>query len=76
MASKYLWTFGFKDAARVLNESDEAPFVSVYAPNYEKAVKKVLRLKLPYVTTEEHLNFSACQEEYDIDEGEEIPTVN
>jgi len=76
MNSKYLWTFGFKDAAKVLNDSEETPFVSVYAPTYDKAIKKILRLKLPHVIGEEHLNFSACKEEYDIDEGEEIPTVN
>jgi hypothetical protein len=76
MASKYLWTFGFKDAAKVLNDSEETPFVSVYAPTYEKAVRKIIKLKLPHVTGEEHLNFSACQEEFDIDEGEEIAAAN
>lgn len=76
MASKYLWTFGFKDAARVLNDSEETPFVSVYAANYDKAIKKILRLKLPYVTEEKHLIFSACQEEFDVDEGEEIAAAN
>lgn len=76
MSSKYLWTFGFKDAARVLNDSVEEPFVSVYAPTYEKAVKKILKLKLPYVTAEEHLIFSACQEEYDTEEGEETAVSN
>jgi hypothetical protein len=64
--TKYLFTFGFNNAAKVLNESmDDEPFASVYAATYDKAVKKILKLKLPHVNSEEDLKFNSCQEEID-----------
>lgn len=64
MASRYLFTFGFGISAKVLNNnSDDDPYVAVYATTYLRAVKKVLKLKLPFVETEEDLKFSSCAEE-------------
>lgn len=73
MATRYRFTFTFKDAARVLN-NDEA-YVSVFATRYDRAVKKVIKLELPNVT-EQDLVFAGCDEE-DIQEEEvEIPSAN
>lgn len=58
----YTWTFTFKGAAKVLNESEESPFVAVIAPNYTAAIKKVMRLKIPFVTEESDLVYYSCQE--------------
>ena len=59
----YLFTFGFTGAAKLLNDSGgEEPFASVYAPNHEKAVKKILKLKLPFVENEQSLLFNSVQE--------------
>ena len=76
MASKYLFTFTFVNAARVLNTSEEGeePYVSVFASNYLRAVKKVLKLNLPYIENEEDIKFLSCSEEFEIDD-EETQTV-
>lgn len=68
----YTWTFTFKGAAKVLADSEESPFVAVIAPNYTAAIKKVMRLKIPFVTEENDLVYSSCQEESETDtlEGE------
>lgn len=66
----YTWTFTFKGAAKVLNESEESPFVSVIAKTYPAAVKKVLRLQIPFVTDESDLVYSSCQEDSETDTPE------
>jgi|GEM_PF-5121196 hypothetical protein len=68
MASSYLWTFYFKGAAKILNEGEEEPFAAVIATTYEKAVKKIIKLKLPYVASEEELKFGSVSEEYPEDD--------
>jgi len=62
----YTWTFRFKGAARILNEGDDDAFVSVIAPTYTSAIKKILKLRIPNVVSEEDLVYSSCQEEYDM----------
>jgi len=73
---RYLFTFGFKNAAQVLSASvgEEEPFVSVYSANYSGAMKKVLKLKLPYVDSEEDLLFASCQEEPFVEDEEQTET--
>lgn len=68
----YTWTFTFKGAAKVLNESEESPFVAVIANTYPSAVKKILKLKIPNVDEEADLVYYSCQEESETDtpEGE------
>jgi hypothetical protein len=75
MASSYLWTFYFKGAAKILNEGEEEPFAAVIATTYEKAVKKIIKLKLPYVTSEEELKFGSVSEEYPEDDENIIAEV-
>lgn len=71
MGSEFLWTFYFKDAAKILNQSEEdEPFASVVAPTYDKAIKKVLKLKIPYVDSAESLRFGGVSEEYPADDEE------
>lgn len=68
--AKFLFTFYFANAAKVLNEAEDEPFVSVFSPNYEAAVRKVLKMKLPHVESEKDLRYSSAQEEVE-DFGEE-----
>lgn len=70
--SRFLFTFTFLNAAKVLNTSDdgEEPFVSVFASTYQRAVKKILKLNLPHVESEEDLKFLSCSEELEIDDDE------
>jgi len=74
--SKYLFTFGFKGTARILtdknSELDELPFVAVYSTTYQRALKKVFKLQLPHVDSEEDLMFMSCQEEVDLDEDDAV----
>ena len=65
LGMSYTWTFRFKGAARVLNDGDDDAFVSVIAPTYTSAIKKILKLRIPNVDSEEDLLYSSCQEEYD-----------
>lgn len=51
---------------------ESEPFVSVYASNYEKAVKKILKLRLLHVESEEDLQFNSCQEEIDDSDEETV----
>lgn len=70
--TKYLFTFSFQGSAKILtdvnNELEEPPFVSVYSSNYHSAVKKILKLRLPNVESEDDLMFMSCQEEVNIDD--------
>lgn len=66
----YTWTFNFKGAAKVLNEGEESPFVSVIAPTYATAVKKILKLRIPNIDTEDDLVYSSCTEDYEPGESE------
>jgi len=80
MASSFQWTFYFKGAAKILNEmkggdSDEPPFASVVATTYDKVVKKIIKLKLPYVTSEDELRFSSVTEEFYEDDEPESESV-
>jgi hypothetical protein len=68
MASSYLWTFYFKGAAKILNEGEEEPFASVIATTYERAVKKIVKLKIPYVISEDELKFGSVSEEFPADD--------
>ena len=68
MASGYLWTFYFKGAAKVLNESEDEPFAAVIATTFEKAVKKFVKLKIPYVNGEDELRFGSVSEEFPEDD--------
>lgn len=68
----YTWTFNFKGAAKVLNEGEESPFVSVLAPNYKAAIKKVLKLQIPNVESEDDLVYSSCTEDYETGESEKL----
>lgn len=65
--ARYLFTFGFQGSAKILtdknSELDEPPFVAVYSTNYQKALKKVMKLQLPNVESEEDLMFMSCQED-------------
>lgn len=76
MTSRYLWTFGFDYATRVTTDTEgEEPFVSVYASTYDKAVKKVLKLKIPNIDSDENLKYLSCQEEFDVEDEEDTTVV-
>jgi hypothetical protein len=69
--NKYLWTFRFCGAAKILNQSEEdEPSVAVISSTYSGAVKKVLKMGIPNVGGEEHLKFSSA-EEGAYDDGDE-----
>jgi hypothetical protein len=83
MASTYLFTFYFKGAAKILNEvegsgdTDEPPFVSVFATTYARAVSKVIKLKLPNVSSEDELRFGGVSEDFlDPDDDKEEAKSN
>lgn len=77
MVSRYLWTFGFDYATKVTTDTEnEEPFVSVYASTYDKAVKKILKLRIPEIDNEEKLKYLSCQEEFDVDDDDTTVAAN
>ena len=75
--SKYAFTFTFSYTKKIQSDiENEEPFVTVYATNYERAVKKVLKLRLPNIEDESDLVFISAQEELDLDEEQEVITSN
>ena len=58
--TKFAWTF---EPVDVIDFTEADRFIQVYAPTYEKAVKKVLKLKLPKIESEADLKFVSVQEE-------------
>lgn len=58
--TKFSWTFEPRD---VIEFTEGERFIQVFAPTYDKAIKKVLKLKLPKIESEEDLRFVSVQEE-------------
>jgi hypothetical protein len=69
MATKFLFKFLIKEgtAAKILNASnnDETAeqSISVWATRYDRAVRKVLKLQIPYVEDETHLIWNNIHED-------------
>ena len=70
--TKFAWTFEPRD---VIEFSDAERFIQVYATTYEKAVKKILKLKLPNVHSEEDLKFISVQEEAFGEDEDDIQSI-
>lgn len=81
MSEKPLYHFifvpigGSKVIMESKGEEDETPTIAVMAETYKKAVNKILRLKLPYINSEEDIKWQKVEEylpdELDDDEGSE-----
>jgi len=66
MAGIIQFTFVLKGSGKMLKEKDsefeEVPYISVFAKKYEQAVKKVLRLGIPGVLSEEDIEWQSILE--------------
>lgn len=75
MATKFLFKFLIKEgsAAKILNASNNDEVaeqsISVWATRYDRAVRKVLKLQIPYVEEEAHLIWNNIHEDSAPDVG-------
>lgn len=67
MTTVFLWKFILTDEWRLTTgwtvESDELPFVEVYAGTENEAYRKILALKIRGISKREHLRLQSIQEE-------------
>lgn len=72
--TKFSWTFEpVKDNEYLKHLPENERFIQVFATTFEKAVKKVLKLKLPNVESQDDLIFVSVQEEAYGDDDDMIP---
>ena len=67
MTTVFLWKFILTDEWRLITkwtvESDELPFVEVYAGTENEAYRKIISLKIRGIEKRDHLRLQSIQEE-------------
>lgn len=72
MTTVFLWKFILTEEWRIVTkwaaESDELPFVEIYAGTENEAYRKIIALKIRGIDKREHLRLQSIQEEIIDDE--------